>query len=247
MKKRNNTEENKGKKKYSHSFARRLTWKVVVALLLTMGLSSYLIASFSWAVIVDMMTASYSEVLNSSNQYMRRMLSDIYVATTNSVPDIEANLDRPDQLPDILERVVRLNPRIRSCGVSFVDNYYPRKGRWYSPCAKRLDNDSIVVELKGDAQKDYLSQEWFLEAKDSSEGYWSKPFFDSTDSIPLTAYLVPIHDRQGRTVAVLGADLSLQFLRQPDPRHTRRLRRPHDGRAQERHFRRGQGWERPET
>ena len=213
MKKKKNTKENKGKKKYSRSFARRLTWKVVLALLLTMGFSSYLIASFSWAIIIDMMTTSYAEVLNSSNQYMRRMLSDIYVATTNTVPDIEANLDHPDRLPSLLERIVRLNPRIRSCGVSFVDGYYPQKGRWYSPCAKRLDNDSIVVELRGDAQKDYLTQEWFLEAKDTTEGYWSKPFFDSTDSIPLTAYMVPIHDRHGRTVAVLGADLSLQFLR----------------------------------
>ena len=46
-------------------------------------------------------------------------------------------------------------------------------------------------------------------------GYWSDPFFDGQDAkTPLVAYMYPIHDSQGRIVAILGADLSLEFMTQ---------------------------------
>ena len=42
---------------------------------------------------------------------------------------------------------------------------------------------------------------------------WSEPFHDGyDDETALTAYMVPIHDKTGRPVAVLGADISLDWL-----------------------------------
>ena len=49
----------------------------------------------------------------------------------------------------------------------------------------------------------------------ADSAYWSEPFFDSQDAkTPLVGYMYPIHDAQGRVVAVLGADLSLDFMTQ---------------------------------
>ena len=50
--------------------------------------------------------------------------------------------------------------------------------------------------------------------KDSA--YWSNPFIDGRHGAktPLVAYLYPIHDKQGKVVAVLDADLSLDFMAQ---------------------------------
>ena len=42
---------------------------------------------------------------------------------------------------------------------------------------------------------------------------WSDPFYDGYDNTTaLAAYMVPIHDRTGKAVAVLGADISLDWL-----------------------------------
>ena len=49
----------------------------------------------------------------------------------------------------------------------------------------------------------------------ADSAYWSEPFFDGQDAkTPLVGYMYPIHDAQGRVVAVLGADLSLDFMTQ---------------------------------
>ena len=49
----------------------------------------------------------------------------------------------------------------------------------------------------------------------ADSAYWSEPFFVGQDAkTPLVGYMYPIHDAQGRVVAVLGADLSLDFMTQ---------------------------------
>jgi sigma-B regulation protein RsbU (phosphoserine phosphatase) len=113
-----------------------------------------------------------------------------------------------------MRRIVETNPRVRSCGLSFVDNYFPKKGRWFCPYAVRPDSGAVETRIIGSAQQDYLQAEWFLEALAADSAYWSKPFFDATDSVtPLTAYMIPIHDKKGKTVAILGADLKLDLIK----------------------------------
>ncbi len=198
------------KKRYPRSYARRITWRVVLALFVTMSVTTFLIAVISWASLSMTSAMRYEEALNSTNQEVQRALSDVYVASVNNAADIENHLDRPDQLPALMKRIVRLNPQIRSCGISFVEGYYPQKGRHFAPCARRR-TDSTIVVVRNNA--DYLSQPWFTEALDSTAGFWGRPFFDNNDpDMALVAYLLPIRDRSGRTVAVMGADLSLDWL-----------------------------------
>ena len=77
---------------------------------------------------------------------------------------------------DIMERVVELNPHIRSCGVSFVADYYPQKGHWFCPYAVKGEDGKVERRTIGDAQHDYLHAEWFVEALKADSSYWSKPF-----------------------------------------------------------------------
>lgn len=178
-----------------------------------MGFTSYLIYAASSSAMEEEMEQYCQELLNSRSEKILRSLSDVYVASINTIPDIETNLGKPDKLFGIMKRMLELNPSIRSCGISFVDSYYPQKGRWFCPFAMRDTSGVITTTTIGSAQRDYLNDEWFLEAKDAEEGYWSKPFYDGTDSVTmLTSYLAPIRNEQGKTVAVLGVDLSLEKL-----------------------------------
>lgn len=155
----------------------------------------------------------YHSVMLTTKERTRRILSDVHVAVINNVNDIEQSLDRPDQLKLFMERIVSHNPRIRSCGISFKANYYPQKGAWFCPYAIRRDSATVETLFLGDTTHDYLSAEWFHEVMASNEEKWSQPFFDGYDSkTPLISYMVPIHDKQGSVVAVLGADVSLNEL-----------------------------------
>ncbi len=186
----------------------------MLMMLITMGIISYVIFEGASTMTKEEEFSRYEAYLDSKVAEIRRALSDVYVGTVNHVPEIEQNLGNPDRLSEIMKQVVDLNPRINSCGLSFVANYFPQKGRWFSPFASRSDSSKVEVTSLGSADNDYLNAKWFEEALEAKEGFWSKPFFEGNDTTkPRVAYLCPIRDRSGRTVAILGADISLEWLR----------------------------------
>ena len=202
------------KEKKFRSFANRLTKWLMLMMLITMGIAAWLVYEMAFAIVQEEECSVHETYLDGNVQEIRRVISDVYSGTINHVPEIEENLGNPDRLFALMERVVRLNTRIRSCGLSFMEDYYPQKGRWFAPYAVRNGNGQIETINVGNASHDYLKTEWFKEGMKAKEGFWSKPFFEGTDSVtPLVSYLTPIHDRTGRTVAILGADLSLEWLR----------------------------------
>ena len=204
----------KNQNPYPRSFAKRLTWRIMLTLFIVMGIISAIIVCICWAITLTSVSGITDRQLEYKAKTVEQMLTEVYVATVNTVPDIEDNLHRPDRMQGVMKRIVELNPHIRSCGISFRENYYPQKGRWFCPYAQRRDSDSIVIlQTIGGLKQDYLNEAWFQEAMKAKEGYWSKPFFDGTDQkTPLVAYLVPIRDERDSTVAVLGVDLSLDYL-----------------------------------
>ncbi len=198
---------------YPKSFARRLTWRIMLRMFLIMIIPVYLLFWLTYGIVRVGAFSLFDRVLKGEKEEVRRITSDLYMAATNTAPFIEENLDNPDRMYDLMNRILKLNPYMRSCGIYFVEGYYPQKGRLFAPYASR--RDSIINESQNasDQGNDYVKAEWFKEAISTKEGYWAKPFLDNDSAkSPLVSYLMPIHDRQHRTVAVLGVDLSLAWL-----------------------------------
>ncbi|MBR0259851.1 MAG: SpoIIE family protein phosphatase [Prevotella sp.] len=203
----------KEKSPYPRSFAKRLTWRIMLRMFLVMIIPVFLLFWLTYALVAVGVMGISERVLKGEKEEVRRIASDLYMAATNTAPFIEEDLDKPDRMYELMNRMLKLNPYMRSCGIYFVEGYYPQKGRLFAPYASR--NDSIILESQDacDQGNDYVNAEWFKQAISSDNGYWAKPFFDN-DSVqsPLVSYLLPIRDKQQRTVAVLGVDLSLSWL-----------------------------------
>lgn len=203
----------KNQKPYPRSFAKRLTWRIMLTLFIVMGFTSVMIVFIGWMLTGVAGGALMKFHLDNQANGVEKVLTEVCVATNNAVPYIEDNLQRPDRMQGIMKRIVEQNPHIRSCGLSFVDNYYPQKGHWFCPYAQRCDSNRIEVMKIGSQQENYLKAEWFQEALKAKEGYWAKPFFDGLDhQTPLVSYLMPIRNEQDSTVAVLGVDITLESL-----------------------------------
>ena len=203
----------KDKRPYPRSFAKRLTWRIMFRMLIFMGIPTFLVFWLAYGLVFVGATTICERLVHGEHEEIRRISSDLYVASVNTAPVIEDNLDQPDKMKGIVERILKKNPYMRSCGISFVDNYYPKKGRRFYPYAVRLDSTTIETHVLSDAKHDYLNEAWFQEALSRNEGYWGKGFVDTTEQqIPLIAYQMPIHDKQDRTIAILRADLSLDWL-----------------------------------
>ena len=204
----------KERMKYNRSFAARLSrWVMLVVLVMMAGLA-YLLFDTVKTTIVEVSGNNFHSSMRSSDRAICDVMSDVSVAVRNNIYDIESKLDQPDRLQDVVQRIVSENPRIRSCGISFIESYYPKKGRWFCPYALRSDSTmQVESRMLGSADNDYLTNEWFKEAVAKDSAAWSKPFFDGEDATtPLVAYMHPVHDRKGRVVAIVGADLSLDFM-----------------------------------
>ena len=202
--------------KKQHSFAGRLTSRLLIwVIMICLGISYIILRTERQAT-----SQFYKEIFHNkmliTNEYIRRVISDVYVTVTNNVYYIEHNLDNPDCHKETMERIVKSGTRVRSCGISFIeDYYYPRKEHRFCPFAWRnaANPDEIFSQDMGDADLDYLIADWFLDVIKSDSAQWSEPFYDGYDEkTTLSAYEVPIHDQTGRVVAVLGADISLDWL-----------------------------------
>ena len=203
----------KPKSGYPRSFAKRLTWRIMLRMVLVMIIPVLLLFWLTYSLVAVGAMGISERVLKGEKEEVRRITSDLYMAATNTAPFIEEDLDKPDRMYEIMNRMLKLNPYMRSCGIYFVEGYYPQKGRLFAPYALR--KDSVIKESQNacDQGNDYVKAEWFKEAISSEKGYWAKPFLDNDSAqSPLVSYLLPIRDKKQRTVAVLGVDLSLSWL-----------------------------------
>ena len=202
------------KQRKFHHFSRRLTKRLVLTLLIVMGLASLWVFAVGHTLLVDFKQKLNEDMLEISAEQVSRMASDVSAGALNLIPQVEESLDNPARLEMLLERILKQNPGMRSCGISFVENYYPQKGRSYVPYVYRRDSTHIEVINHAMQKQNYQKDEWFVQGLQAEEGFWSEPFFEANDTTkaPLVAYLHPIRNKQGRAVAVLGADLSIDSL-----------------------------------
>lgn len=193
----------------------RLTTKFVILMILVVLGISYVIFYLEEQATRQFYSEIYHSKMLVTNEYTRRVISDVYVAVTNNLYYLEHSLDNPDGHRLTMERIVKSGTRIRSCGVSFIEDYYPQKTHRFCPYAWRNIEDPEMVHSRdmGDDDSDYLNASWFQDALKSDSAKWSDPFYDHYDKkTTLSTYMVPIHDQTGRTVAVLGADISLDWF-----------------------------------
>lgn len=199
---------------YPRSFARRLTWRIMLRMILIMSVPAFVLFWLTYGIVALGVMGISDRILKGEKEEVRRIASDLYMASTNTAAFIEDDLSNPDRMYDIMNRMLKLNPYMRSCGIYFVESYYPQKGRLFAPYALR-QRDSTIVESQNaiDQGNDYVKDKWFQDAIASEKGYWSKAFFDNDSArTPLVSYLLPIRDKKQRTVAVLGVDLALAWL-----------------------------------
>ena len=161
----------------------------------------------------------YESIILNANEKIRGVLSDVYVGAINNISDIERDLDSPDKLQAQLERMVSQNMYMSSCRLIFEPDFYPQKGHNYEIYAWRDSTGMIRGKQMNENHPDFLTHSWYQEAFDKPEGDWTPPYFDRAASQQLTTtYMTHIHDHQGRKVGMLGADVSLEWLRK---RHKR--------------------------
>ena len=202
-----------------NTLSARLTYRIMAVVLVMMAVIAGVVYFTVREYMLDEAEERYLGFLLENHQEIRRKLSDVHVAAENNVHDIERDIDNPDKMFDHMQRIIRQNRSIVCCALLYKQDYYPSKGRVFVPCARKDAADSIIVSRIDSTYNSYFYGEWFQQQIQADQSAWTKPYFESQffagDQDPrlLVTYVVPIHDHEGHPVALLAADLSLEWLR----------------------------------
>ena len=151
-------------------------------------------------------------ILHIVGQHLDTELISVEVAVRNHIVDIKENLDNPEALYRITQRVLEDNPGIVGSAIAFSPNFFPEKGQWFAPYAYREDK-TIKTKQLGSADYNYHEMEWYQTADSLKRDYWSEPYFDKGGGEGLmTTYSCPLFDDNGHLIAVLTADILLEHL-----------------------------------
>ena len=126
----------------------------------------------------------------------------------------ERHLNQPDDILTATHLIVGTLYAHTSMAVAFVPNYFPMQGEFFEACSSRISEDSIYTRQIGSAEHDYTRMEWWLNGFEHDSCWWSEPYLDDSGS---KTYVVscsyPVHDKNGKVVAVVCVDLSLDELK----------------------------------
>ena len=198
-----------------HSFAGRLTRRILLLMLVVMSITSGLIFYFADGITSTMVSNHYQDIVKLTDERVEGVLSMVEVSSANNLDEISQHLGSPQAVCTSLAEELRLNPHIVGVSAAFIPEFFPQKGRWYEAYASFDPDGQIEVREIGSASHDYLQAEWYLGALDlpAGQGSWSDPYYDEAGARDmLCTYALPIRDGNGRVVGVFAADLSLTWL-----------------------------------
>ena len=148
-----------------------------------------------------------------ANQHINSVLVGVEVAVANTIPEVENSLSNPDKMYGVVRRLLELNPNIIGSTVAFEPNYYPSKGKQFSPYAYRDIDSTVLTKQLGSNDYEYHYMDWYLIPKLLKRNYWSEPYYDKGGGEQMmTTYSRPLFDASGNIYAIITADVSLEWL-----------------------------------
>lgn len=120
-----------------------------------------------------------------------------------------------DSIFEYTRLIVENNPEIIGCAIAFEPNYFPEKGRYFSPFTYR-QNDSLISVQLGSLDYEYFVMDWYQISTTIGEPYWTEPYFDTGGSDALiTSFSVPFYSEklgEEKLAGVITIDIGLNWL-----------------------------------
>ncbi|MBO4498867.1 MAG: SpoIIE family protein phosphatase [Bacteroidaceae bacterium] len=168
--------------------------------------------------------AAQNVIRNSFEQQVRTEMNAVFLSIRNRLDRVEVTMDNmawvvtddlahPDSLMSLTRQLLEHNPDIMGCAIACVPYYFEQKGQWYEPYSVRRADGSIESMQLGSDTHEYLNSEGYFVPIEEGCGHWCEPYVDNDGAMAkVTTYSVPVRDGQGRTAAVVAADISLDWL-----------------------------------
>ena len=201
---KNNTETGK---------VRKTILLIVASVLLLMLVVSFLICHYA---IMKQAHVGYMGIMNVASEKISKTVGGMEMNAMNVFDEVGKHMDSPESVIGALKSKTSLNPDVKGYFAAFVPNYFPQKGQWFEPYVHRTDSrGGFTVRDVGSASHDYTKSDWYIQALDAKDCFWSDPYFyyDGTGiSGRYCTFVKPVFDASGRLACVCGADMTFEWL-----------------------------------
>ena len=185
----------------------------IVAAALLLQLSGAVLYYSAQNAISQTMDKLVDREMNTIYLTIRNKLSSVEVIIDNYAWVVSGDLADSDWMFDTTRDLLKNNPSLIGCNITFTPYYYPKKGRLFEPVAIRKSDGSIESMQVASDQHDYTKSEFYIMPMTTGNSHWCEPYIDKdgTDA-EVTTYSAPVRDSKGKIVCVAAADISLDWL-----------------------------------
>lgn len=196
------------------SIKRIRLYVLLSALVFVIAIGAIAYSTCSKAMIAER-HARYAGIMNIASEKLAKTIHGMEMNAMNEFDEVEKHLDSPESVIAALKSKTALNPEVRGYFAAFEPGYYPQKGKWFEPYVHHVDSNAFEVRDVGSARHNYFKSPWYIRAKQSSQSFWSEPYYyyDGTNiSGHYATFIKPIFDKNGRLACVCGADMTFEWL-----------------------------------
>jgi len=183
---------------------------IIITAAILLELFSAVQYSYTHKLLEDELVQRAESELSSKLIMTRNSLNMVENSLRGHVWDIQRNISHPDSMFSLSEQVLRSHPNMLGCGIAFVPNYFPQKGRLFEPYAYWKDGE--IDFFQSGERHDYTQSPFYKTVFEKGVPMWTEPYVDDVTSHKIVTYAKPIFDEQKKIVAVFGADVPLDWM-----------------------------------
>ena len=134
------------------SFSKRLTRRIVLALMLMMAVVTVFILGVAISWMIFKTRYYYQALMDVENETIEKELYSVETAIANSIDDVEEHIATPEGMFAALKDELKTNPQIVGLFAAFEADRYPSQGRWFEPYAVWRDGQLHTQLLQLDVK-----------------------------------------------------------------------------------------------
>ena len=196
----------------SHSIVSHLTWRILLATIMSLILILGVILSIVYLVGAFVFSSLYDTSISVTNEKINNIFCNVEIAVKNHVPEAKQNINDSTLHFHSIESLLKLNDDIIGAAIAYNPVYEPKKGELYAPYAYR-NSTGIHFKQLDLSNYNYPEKAWYKKPVELKKGFWSEPYIDAGGGdIPMITYSLPLLNNEGEVLAIYTADISLDWI-----------------------------------
>ena len=204
----------------AHTLSVRLSLMVALPTALILTAALLVMLHFSRKSIKQETLQKAEQTLEATVQSIDNILLSVEQASGNTYWNMVEQLDKPERMQVYCRKLVETNPYITGCAIAMEPYYYKDHAKYFMTYTHQTktgmaSTNSPIIQAETFGNRPYTEQEWYTQPMKSGHPCWIGPLKNTdTEGGAIISFCLPIYNRDGARVGVLGVDIALQQLSQ---------------------------------